>query len=251
MQNPAYRCQTTAKGYYQTADVDFYMAADMPKPPVAPVQKADIYNTLTGVNGKSVMFDIRNTNSTISVSAAITPTTLLLMNPKGKNYTFNISGSGKISGTGNIIKSMQGDITLNGNHDYTGKTRISEGRMFVNGTIQSPVQVDARGVIGGSGTLNAGITLETGLNVEGARIEPGNGATLGTLTINGNVALPERNNLHFDIDQTKTAKNDLLKIQGNFTVTNSNHSIIFNQVTPVSTGTLTLEQPTLPQPIFP
>jgi len=246
LQNPAYRGQTTAKGYYQTADVDFYMAADMPLPPVPPVQRADEYitsgNTLTAAtaNGKSVMFDIRNPNSTISVNERLTPDTLLLMNPKGKNYTFNFSGTGKISGNGIIIKSMQGDVTLNGNHDYTGKTRISEGRLFVNGEIQSPVTVNARGVIGGSGKLNAGATFETGLNVEGGRIEPGNGAMLGTLEIVGNVVFPGRNNLHFDIDQTQPAKNDTLKITGDFTVTGTNNTIVINLLSPVQADTLTL-----------
>ncbi|MDR0811113.1 MAG: autotransporter-associated beta strand repeat-containing protein [Paludibacter sp.] len=246
MQNPAYRCQTTAKGYYQTADVDFYMAADMPKPPIAPVQRADEYitqaNTLTAAvaNGKSVMFDIRNQNNVISVNEIITPDTLLLFNPKGKNYTFNFTENGKLSGALKVIKSLQGDVTLNGNHDYTGITRISEGRIFVNGNIASPVQVDARGVIGGSGTLNGGITLETGLNVEGGRIEAGNGATLGTLSIVGNLALVGRNNLHFDIDQTQTAKNDTLKIIGDFTVTNNNHSIVINVLTPIQSGAMTI-----------
>jgi len=245
-QNPAYRGQTTAKGYYQTADVDFYMAADMPLPPVAPVQQADLYvtsgNTLTATaaNGKSVMFDIRNPNTVITINEILTPDTLLIINPKSKDYEFYFSGGGKISGSGIIIKSLQGDVTLNGNHDYTGKTRISEGRMFINGEIQSPVMVNARGVIGGNGKLNAGITFETGLNTEGGRIEPGNGATLGTLEIVGDVVFPGRNNLHFDIDQTKPAKNDTLKITGDFTVTATNNTIVINQLSPVKADTLTL-----------
>ena len=246
MQNPAYRCQTTAKGYYQTPDVDFYMAADMPKPPVAPVQIADEYNvsainmTGTVVNGKSIMFDIRNSNPVISVSENITPDKLLLFNPNGKNYTFNFTGDGKFSGAMLLIKSMEGDITLNGNHDFTGITHISEGRIFINGTIQSPVQLDARGVIGGSGKLAAGISLEKGLNIEGGRIEPGNGETLGSLTIVGNLTFTGRNNLHFDINQNDPVKNDTLKIVGDFTVTGTNHSIIINQLSPVQEDTITL-----------
>jgi autotransporter-associated beta strand protein len=243
MQNPGYRCQTTARGYYQTADVDFYMAADMPQPPVAPVQKADVYltgNTLTSAvaNGKSVMLDIRNPNTSIALNENITPTRLWLMNPKGKNVT--IGGAGKLTGATDVVKSQQGDVTLNGNHDYAGVTRISEGRLFVNGALASLVRVDARGVIGGNATLNGGIVLETGLNVEGGRIEPGNGADLGTLTIAGNLSLPGRNNLAFDIDQTQAAKNDQLVIQGDFTVTDSNHSLVINPLTTPQSATLTL-----------
>jgi autotransporter-associated beta strand protein len=249
MQNPAYRGQVTARGYYQTADVDFYMANDMPKPPIAPVQKADLYYTGSGwvdgddvagsyADGKSIMFDLRADNTNYTINSNVSPSRIWLMNPKGKNYTFG--GSGKITGATDIIKSMQGDVVLNGNHDYTGLTRVSEGRLFVNGTIASKVQVDARGVIGGSGTLSGGIELETGLNVEGGRIEPGNGSTIGTLTVVGNLTLPGRNNLAFDIDQMKTVKNDVLSIQGDFTVTGNNHTIIINPLSIPKAGSLTL-----------
>jgi len=244
MQNPAYRGQTTAKGYYQTADVDFYMAADMPQPPVAPVQTADVlFNdgtplTAATVDGKSVMLDIRCQNAPLSINGTITPSRLWLMNPKGKNHT--IAGTGTISGTGDVVKSLQGDVTLQGNHDYTGVTRISEGRLFINGSLVSPVRVDARGVVGGNGTLNGGVTLETGLNVEGGRIEPGNGASLGVLTLAGNLAMPGRNNLAFDIDQSQPQKNDTLHVQGNFSATGSNHSLVINVLSPIKPDTLTL-----------
>lgn len=244
MQNPAYRMQTTHRGYYQTADVDFYMATDMPLPPVAPVQTADVYltteNTIsaTAVNGKSVMLDIRNINTNIVLNEEVSPTRLWLMNPKGKNY--NISGTGKFTGAMDVVKSLQGDVTINGNQDYTGKTRISEGRLFVNGSLASPVQVDARAVIGGNAILNGGITMETGLNVEGGRLEPGNGAIPGAMTIVGNLTLPGRNNLAFDLDQTKAETNDQIIIQGNFTVTGTNHSIVVKPNAPVVAGVLTL-----------
>ncbi len=244
MQNPAYRLQTTARGYYQTADVDFYMAADMPKPPVAPVQKADVYftsgNALTAAiaDGKTVMLDIRQPNADIQLNENIEPTRLWLMNPKGKNHT--ISGTGKITGEGDIVKSMQGDIILNGTHDFSGKLRISEGRMFINGSIAAPVQLDARGVIGGNASLNGGISLEKGLNIEGGRIEPGMPLQTGTLTIAGNLSLPGRNNLAFEVDQTKTQKSDLLEIQGNFNVTGNENSIILNPLTAIKSGGLTL-----------
>lgn len=244
MQNPAYRAQTTLKGYYETPDVDFYMATDMPEPPVAPVQTADVYMTSDNafsaatMNNKSVMLDIRNTRSNISLNENLTPTRLWLMNPKGHNYT--ISGTGKFTGAMDVVKSLQGDVTFNGNYDYTGKTRISEGRLFVNGTLASPVQLNARGVIGGNATLNGGITLETGLNIEGGRLEPGNGAETGTLTIGGNLVLPGRNTLAFDIDETKTIKNDRIIINGNFTVSGTNNFMVFKPVTAIGAGEFTL-----------
>ena len=249
MQNPAYRGQTTARGYYQTADVDFYMAADMPLPPIAPVQQADLYFNGTGwignddvpanySDGKSIMFDIRGGGSTFTITNDMSPSRVWIINPKGYDYTFN--GNGKLTGEMELIKSLQGNAVLNGNHDYTGITRISEGRLFVNGTLASPVHVNARGIIGGNGKLNNGVTFETGLNVEGGRIEAGNGEHLGNLTIVGNVDFPGRNNLHFDIDQTNPIKNDSLIILGDFLVTGNNHSFVFNQISPIQEDTLTL-----------
>ncbi|NDW19781.1 hypothetical protein D0T53_12815 [Dysgonomonas sp. 216] len=249
MQNPAYRCQTTTRGYYQTADVDFYMAADMPAAPVSPIQKADMYydgsgwiddnnNNVAYTDGKSIMFDIRGGNSTYTLNGNMSPSRLWLINPKGGDYTFN--GTGKFTGSMDVVKSLQGDVTFNGDYDYTGITRISEGRLFVNGTLASKVQLDARAVIGGNATLNGGIVVETGLNVEGGRIEPGVAGTLGKLKIVGNLDLPGRNNFAFDVDQTKAEKSDLVEIQGNFNVTGTNHSIVINPVTAITAGTLTL-----------
>ena len=249
MQNPAYRGQTTARGYYQTPDVDFYMAADMPKPPVAPVQQADVYYSSAGwidgneqpasyADGKSVMYDIRGGNSTISMTSVMTPSRLYLMNPKGSNYTFG--GTGKFSGNMDLIKSLQGTVYFNNQHDFTGKTRISEGKLVVSGNYPSPVQLDARGIIAGNATLQGGVTLEKGLNREGARIEPGPENTTGTMTINGNLLLTGRNNLAFKSDQTKTQTASKLNIEGDFTVVGANNCIIIQPLTVIQEGRLTL-----------
>ncbi len=231
-QNPAYRSQMTHKGYYETPDVDFYMAWDMPLPPIAPVQTADLYYKGSGswvnasgvnqtyANGKSIMFDIRSGGGTYTMNGTMSPNRVLLMNPKGLDYTLE---GGKFTGSMDLIKSLQGTATLKGNQDYTGVTRISEGRLFIEGDLTSPVYVNARGVIGGTGKLKGGIILEEGLNIEGGRIEPGLGsAGLGTLTIQGNLTLPGRNTLAFDIDPNgSVVKSDLLEIQGDFIVSDA------------------------------
>ncbi len=238
MQNPAYRCQTTAKGYYQTADVDFYMASDMVPPPIAPIQKADEYITsasslTSAVNGKSIMFDIRNPNMNINIDGNVSPTRLWLINPKGHDYTFG--GTGTFSGNMDIVKSMQGTVTLNGDYTYTGNTRISEGKIIVNGSLQSKVVVEARGTIAGNCTLNGGITLNEGLNYAGGRIEPN-----GKITIAGNVTGAGRNTFAFDVNANGTG-NDTIAILGNFNVTGNNNflEINFASGTPIA-GSYTL-----------
>lgn len=251
MQNPAYRGQTTARGYYQSPDVDFYMAADMPKPPIAPVQMADLYHTRGGwinydelpqnyADGKSIMYDIRggSGNNVISMSANMAPSQLYLMNPKGFDYSF--SGNGRFTGNMELFKSMQGTVIFNGQHDFTGTTRVSEGRLAVTGNYISPVQLDARGIIAGNATLSGGIILERGLNREGARIEPGPVNEPGSMIIAGNLNLVGRNNLAFKCDQTKPVKNSHLIIQGDFNVSGGNNSIIIQPLTPMQEGSLTL-----------
>ena len=251
MQNPTYRIQTTARGYYQTADVDYYMAADMPKPPIAPVQMADLYHTPGGwinydelpqnyADGKSIMYDIRggSGNNNINLSANMSPSRLYLMNPKGFDYAFN--GSGKFSGNMDIIKSMQGTVIFNGEHDFTGVTRISEGKLIVTGEYPSQVQLDARGIIGGNANLSGGITLERGLNRHGARIEPGTVDVPGNMTIRGNLTLTGRNNLVFKVDQTKSPASSHLSIEGNLAVAGPDNCIIIEPITPLQEGKLTL-----------
>jgi len=237
MQNPAYRIQTTHKGYYETADVDYYMAWDMVPPPVPPVQKADEYITsassLTSVvNGKSIMFDIRNPNATITLSENVSPTRLWLMNPKGRDYTFG--GTGIFTGAMDVVKSLQGTVTLNGNHTYTGNTRISEGKIVLNGTLASKVVVDARGCIAGNGSLNGGLTLNEGLNYAGGRIEPN-----GKLTVAGSVQGAGRNTFAFSVNAGGTS-NDTLAIVGNFNVTGANNFIEVNFADEPQAGQYTL-----------
>lgn len=249
MQNPAYRLQTTAKGYYQTPDVDFYMANDMPKPPIAPVQQADLYYSGSGwmdreeqaatyTDGTSVMFDIRSGSTTYSIEGNFSPSILYLMNPKGVNDT--LAGSGKITGNTTLIKSMQGDAILRGHHDYTGKTRVSEGRLWIDGSLTSLVQVDARGVIGGTGVLQGGVSLEKGLNLEGGRIETGLPGQPDTLTIVGNLTLVGRNNLAFDVDTTQTPACDLLHIEGDFMVNGTDNALIIQPAGTLKERTMTL-----------
>jgi len=172
------------------------------------------------------------------LNSEMAPSHLWLVNPKGVDYTF--AGDGKFTGNMGLTKTLQGTATLNGDHDYTGITRISEGKLLVNGTLESKVRIDARGVLGGNAVLNGGIILETGLNVEGGRIEPGNGAQLGSITIHGDLHLPGRNNLVFDVNMNDPLKNDQIIINGDFTVTNSNHTIIINTHAAMKPETITL-----------
>ncbi len=231
MQNPAYRMQATTKGYYQSAYPDFYLGYQMPAPPIAPVQEAKLswksgtsletglYTTgenSTGnfTAGDDIMFDLSGDNSAvIQLSGTVFPSKIWAMNPKGHDYT--LGGSGKLSGSMEFVKSMQGTFVLNGRHDYTGPTRVSEGTLELNGSLTGPVQVDANGTLSGNATLNGPLTLHPSLHAEGGRLAPGKGLSeLGTIVINGQLELPGKTNLHFDLATGNSYRNDSLIVNG-------------------------------------
>jgi autotransporter-associated beta strand protein len=90
-------------------------------------------------------------NNTISVGANNASTTF----------------SGGISGTGgNLTKVGSGTLTLSGSNSYTGATNVSAGALLLSsaGSIAagSAVIVQSAAAIGGDGTINGNLTLDSG-----------------------------------------------------------------------------------------
>ena len=260
-QNPEYRNCFNVKGYYQSNMIDYYLGDGMYAPPVPCIQKANKYwigsskiwdksstNWLSDsgnaayVDGDTIMFDIRGNNSdTIRLNTDLSPARIWAMNPAGKDYI--ISGLGKLTGSMDLIKAQAGKMTFCGAYTYTGKTRISEGTLSINGSLKSNVLIQPKGCLGGIGTLEGGITLEQGLNIEGGRIEPGNGngaTLLGTLTIQGDLAVPGKNNFAFDIVPGSEKINDLIQVNGNLSFSGSNNLILNFKNDLAVSGTYTL-----------
>lgn len=183
-QDPHYRLDCTTRGYYQHPNTGFYLGGDMPMPPLPPVFEADVRNEMA--SGKSVMFDLQGDNhSPLTIDHS--PTMLYLMNPRGHDYAFTGKGT---TGDGQLIKSMQGSVTFNCDLGHTGKNIISEGELWVNGTINGPVELRARGTLSGNAILNDTITFEGALNYEGCRLKPGNPMiSKKSMTLPGNVYL--------------------------------------------------------------
>ena len=249
MQNPAYRMQTTTRGYYQSPFPDFYLGYDMQRPPLPPMIKTDLvwksgakwdiassnfigYDEAVNqafVSGKSVMFDISGDNSSsIFIDANVSPSVLYLMTPTGHDYTFD--GTGKITGNTELWKSQTGKVIINGNHDYTGKTIITEGVFELNGSLQSRVDLRAKGTIAGNANLNGGIDTEPGLNYEGGRFSPGTVAKpYGKINVNNDLTLAGGIYLEMNL-QTKGAtvkdtviRLDSLNINGNLNLSGINN----------------------------
>lgn len=262
MQNPAYRMQATTKGYYQSPMTDFYLGYQMPTAPIAPVQKTkltwsagSVWDKMVSpfvlddektasafVDGDDVMFDLSGNNAgDVVLSGVLSPSRLLAMNPKGHDY--NLTGSGKLSGTMELIKSMNGQFVLNGDHDFTGKTTISEGVLRVNGSLTSPITVQAKGTLGGNAVLNGALTVLPGLNIEGGRLAPGNGlfaGELGKMTVNGDLQLPGKATVELDVLPSDPYRNDTLLINGNLTLKGVNTVVVKTESGVLPSGSYSL-----------
>lgn len=269
MQNPAYRLQCTAKGYYQSSIPDFYLGHGMAKAPLPPVMKTKLYwnqgvidkasaswllkdekTSSTFVDGDDIMFDISGKTTTILLTDTLKPSRVYAMNPLGKDYS--VSGKGKFTGEMELIKSMKGNFTLNGNHDFTGTTRISDGTLTVNGSLNGPVVINANGTLAGNAVLNGELTIEKSLHLEGGRIAPGNGLDqLGKIILNQDLTLSGNQNLHFDIvagmttgltSEIVTLGNDSILVNGTIMLSGVNHIILNSSINTLGAGTLTLMQ---------
>ena len=96
------------------------------------------------------------------------------------NFTDTVTLSANIDGTGTLQKLGPGRLVLSGNSTYTGATTVDGGTIAVDGSIMSPVTVNAGGTLGGTGSVGS-----TTINAGGV-LSPGN--SIGTITINGNLS---------------------------------------------------------------
>lgn len=95
--------------------------------------------------------------------------------------------SGVISGAGNVRKRAAGTLTLSGANTYSGSTAIMAGTLRVMNTSGSatgtgPVSVSAGATLEGTGSIDGALSVSGTLN-------PGDGSTTGTLTVNNSLTL--------------------------------------------------------------
>lgn len=91
-------------------------------------------------------------------------------------------GTNVTTPTKNIIKSGAGVLRLGGDNEYTGTTTVSAGTLLVNGTHSGGgnYSISNGGILGGTGTIETGgssVSLASG-----AKLAPGDLASIGTLT---------------------------------------------------------------------
>ncbi|WP_340113238.1 autotransporter-associated beta strand repeat-containing protein [Maribellus mangrovi] len=233
--NPAYRNGMTIKGYMQSHMLDYFLGANMNKPPTPPIQTAKCIwkgsetsniweldgqeNWIVGdtlgiyAQGDDVLFDISaNPDTSVWLNGEIMPSDIKVITPI--NYHFN--GDGTLAGNTGLIKAGNGKLYLDCRAAYTGITSIEEGVLYLNDTLtESKVIVYPGATFGGNGVVNQPVSL-----MSGSVLSPGLKGQTGILTLNGDLMLPENASLFFDISNDSSGMNkisDSLAVKGNIT----------------------------------
>jgi uncharacterized protein with beta-barrel porin domain len=118
------------------------------------------------------------------------------------------SWADQISGAGGLAKIGNGALVLNAANNYTGVTSVDDGRLVVNGAVDSDVIVGANGAVGGNGILENQL-LNQGI------VAPGN--SIGTLSVGGNYTQAANGVLEIEINDGGNAPGanaDLLAVTG-------------------------------------
>ena len=119
-------------------------------------------SAVTMANGATVYFEQSAAIASLSGAGAVLldNASTLTVGGGGTSTTF----SGVLFGAGgSLIKTGAGTFTLSGTSTYTGSTTVDAGRLNVAlpGVIQSPTTVNAGATLGGTGTINAPVAVNT------------------------------------------------------------------------------------------
>ncbi|HEY4292128.1 autotransporter outer membrane beta-barrel domain-containing protein [Luteibacter sp.] len=156
--------------------------------------------TLTGAGTGVTPWDIQQGTLRIDSDAALGDSTGALTFSGGalsssadvtlaRAVTFNTTGTflpdanttltldSVLTGAGGLTQAGAGTLVIPDAKTYTGPTTVDAGTLAVNGSITSPVMVNAAGTLGGVGTIHGDVT-------NAGTVAPGN--LIGTLTVNGN-----------------------------------------------------------------
>jgi fibronectin-binding autotransporter adhesin len=156
-----------------------------------------------------------HTTADISSARAVELASLGVLVTDG-GTTLTLSGS--ISGVGGVTKDGAGALVLTGANAYGGDMVVSTGSLFINGDQSAAIgltSVASGATLGGSGTIGGNVTL-----ADSATLAAG-ANNVGTLTINGSLALSAGSILDFQFGQANFAGgalNDLVNVGGDLTL---------------------------------
>jgi fibronectin-binding autotransporter adhesin len=236
MHDPQYRVAIAWQNvaYNQPPHPSFYIGPDMAPPPRAPIFKGNLIwkggsgsaNTWSAatsswtrdgapsafVNGDSTLFDLSGTSGTVTLSGTLSPSSVIVHNPLNHVYTF--AGSGSLAGSMPLVKAGRGTLAISNANSFTGPTRVEDGILVVNGSLASPVTVEGRGRLAGTGSLNGGLTARRFARISPGPVQPGFAATLsvsGALTLQGA-------SIEMDLAGSPAGVSDRLSVAGNLSL---------------------------------
>ncbi len=118
------------------------------------------------------------------------------------------SFAGTLSGTGALVKTGAGTLTIGSQTGFTGPTAINAGRLILAGTLPSAVTVASGAALGGTGTV-AALAVASG-----GTVAPGPG--IGTITVTGN--LTQASGSIYAADTTAAGLSDRIAVSGTATI---------------------------------
>jgi outer membrane autotransporter protein len=118
---------------------------------------------------------------------------------------FNLTLNGAISGSGGLTKIGAGTLFLESQNSYTGLTLVTNGRLYIDGSVGGDVDVFAPGFLGGHGVIGGGL-------FNAGTVSPGNSP--GTLTVRGNYVQSSAGTLTIEVGGPAASQHDLLAVNG-------------------------------------
>lgn len=144
----------------------------------------------------------------------------------GQNNS-NTTYSGKLTGPGSLTKVGTGTLTLTGANTFTGITSANAGTLLIGtagvGSIQSAVEINSGGTLGGSGTIDGSITAKSGGTLTGE-------GTSGILTGNSDITLAPNSTFSWNLSSQTTSGRGInynaVNVGGDFAVSDAYFKII-------------------------
>lgn len=175
-------------------------------------------------NGIDIGADTSLTGNAASLTGPISlPATSTLTIEQTAAGTF----AGPLTGTGSLIKTGGGALTIGSQSGFTGPTTVTAGSLILAGTLPGAITVQNGATLAGNGTVGA-TTLQTG-----ATIAPGN--SIGTIVVNGNFTAAAGSTY---IAETSGAlgTTDLIAVNGTAAIAAGANLQIVRDATPYTVG---------------
>ncbi len=183
----------------------------------------DSGNSVAYSNEAEVLFDLTGDNSSeVSLVADVSP--------KSVSFTthtdYSIGGTGKLTGTMELLKAGSGALTINNNNDYSGITKLYYGSIFLNGDLTaSAMEVCMFGNLYLNGTIGNGLLVKSR-----GKFHVGNQESVAaSAVIQNGLTLNTGSKTYIDLTIDSSGSNDLIAVTGDVNI-EASANLIFNRM---------------------